>query len=308
MGGPDGATPGESARLTERLTLRDIELVKNPSTSNGSNEVIYINNIIDASFDNCISPRPVPSMVAHMRFFGGVIKTSEPDKIMSTLIFDQVTSGEVGGATGVEFYLIRNSKIVPIQVSPRQLRIMDTTIDATTNTHFYYPMTWAYNGNVLLAEFESTQFKINPTGGDPRIMPAIQSATAVLGRDATWSGNTLVIPRNSSQFLDWQVWIFPRAVICGNANCSSWGIVTGVTSPTGGGSIRLAVQWKAGTKPVSGTVSAGRGYSLRIDGNSKLVGKAAWDDKSGGFVLESLPASFGPSTTGPYPPLDSSFE
>jgi hypothetical protein len=243
-----------------------------------------------------------------MRFFGGTIQTSEPDKIISTLIFDQVISGEVGGATGAEFYLIRNSKVAPINVSPRQLRVMASSIDATNNTNLSFPVTWAYNGPILLAEFESTQFIIDTTINDTRIMPGIQEAALLLGRDATWSGNTLIVPRSSGQFLDWQVWMFRRAVICGNPTCTSWGVVSSLTSPVGGGSIRFGIGWRAGTKPTTGRIFASRGYSLVIDANSRLVGKASWDAHSGGFVLQKLPPSFGPSTTGPYPPLDSSFE
>jgi hypothetical protein len=307
LGGPGGLKPTDPMRFTQRMTVGSIEFVKNPSTGNRSNVVVYIASTLDAFFQNCIIPRPVPSIVAHMMFLGGTIQTSEPDKIISTLIFDRLTSGEVGGATGVEYLLIRGSKMEPINVSPRQLRMINSTIDATTNRHLYYPVTWAYNGPVLLAEFEGTNFAVNPTSGDPRIMPAIQRASARLGQDAAWKGSTLVIPRGSARFLDWQVWIFAGAIICGDPTCTSWGIIREVLAPPGGTASWYRVEWKAGTKPTTGTVSAKRGYMLRIDGNSRLLGISAWNAQSGGFVLQSLPVSFGASRTGPYPPLNSSF-
>ena len=174
LGGEGGLPPASGGRLTMRLTVQSIEFVKNPSTDNGSNVVLYIAGALEASFEDCILPRPVPTIVQHMRFLGGKIGTSEPDKLVSSLIFDQVQSGQIGGATGVDFLLIRNSMIAPFQVSPRHLRVLESTIDGTNDTHYWYPVTFAYNGSVVSAEFEATTFKINPTNNDKRIMPAIQ--------------------------------------------------------------------------------------------------------------------------------------
>jgi hypothetical protein len=109
LGGPGGLLPKIKVRFGIRLTVQDIEFLRNPATENGSNAVLYIDDALDVSFENCIMPHPVPTVVQHMRFVGGTMESSEPDKLISSLIFDQVSAGEVGGATGVEYFYIRRS-------------------------------------------------------------------------------------------------------------------------------------------------------------------------------------------------------
>jgi hypothetical protein len=311
MGGPGGLLPDIQARFTIRLTFRDIEFVKNPSTENGSNVVLYIDDALDASFENCIMPHPVPTIVEHMRFAGGIIESSEPDKLISTLILDKVKAGEIGGATGVEYFLIRDSEIAPIQVSPRQLRVVNTTIDATSNTHLWYPVTVAYNGPILSAEFEATRLIANPDNHDTRVMPAIQRASARIGGDVYWRGNTLIIPRTSPNFLDWEAWLFEGAIIGDDSDSDSWGIVESLSGADDGSAAWASVRWINGIKPAAGTISFARGYSIKIDDRSALVGRSSWESEGSGFVEESVPASF---TVGNrranrgYPPLSSSFE
>jgi hypothetical protein len=292
LGGPGGLLPEQEARLTIRQTFKDIEFVKNPSTENGSNVVIYIANALDASFENCVMPRPVPTIVNHMRFLGGVIGSSEPDKIISTLIFDNVESGEIEGATGVEFYLMRNSRSAPIQISPRQFRAIRSVIDATGNTRLWYPITWAYNGPILSVELESTTLRINPTNRDTRVMPAIQRPTLRLGKDAEWQGGRLAIPRESPAFLDWEVWLFEGMLVDDGADPTSWGVVRELDSPGDGSAIWAHIQWVKGTRPIHGLIRGYRGHSLAIDGSSKLGAGADWNTESGGFVRQDLPSHF----------------
>jgi hypothetical protein len=149
LGGADGLMPSSDARLTIRQTFKDIEFVKNPSTANGSNRANYVTGAWDASFENCIMPHPVPTVVEHLRYLGGSIGDSEPDKLIATLIANGVRSGKSGGPTGVELYLMRDSTSAAMQISPRQFRAINSTIDATNDRYLWYPITWAYNAPVL---------------------------------------------------------------------------------------------------------------------------------------------------------------
>lgn len=293
LGGEGGRPPTPNGRFTMRLTVEGIEFVQNPATDNGSNVVLYIAGALDASFEDCVLPHPVPTIVRHMRFLGGRIESSEPDKLISTLIFDHVQGGQIGGATGVDFLLIRNSSVAPFQVSPRHLRVLGSTIDGTTDTDYWYPVTFAYNGPVLSAEFESTTFKINPSNTDRRIMPAIQRPSVIMGYEANWRGDILVIPRSSPGFLDWQAWLFEGMIVYSMANPRSWGVVSSLRSPGDGSAIWAAVDWRQGARPLSGKLAAGRGLDLWIDDRSKLTGTADWNELSGGFMRQRLPLSFG---------------
>lgn len=292
LGGEGGLLPASDKRLTQRLTVKSIEFIANPSTDNGSNVVLYVSGALDASFEDCILPRPVPTIVRHMRILGGSIESSEPDKLISTLIFDAVQSGEIGGATGVDFFLIRDSRIAPLQVSPRHLRIVDSTIDGTTDTYFWYPVTFAYHGPVLSAAFESTTFRINPSNSDRRIMPAMQRPSVVIGDEAEWRGDVLVIPRSSPVFLDWQVSLFEGMVVYSDAHPDNWGVVSRLGSPGDGSALWATIDWKKAQRPLSGKLSAGRGLDLWIDDGSRLAGTARWNEASGGFMRQRLPRSF----------------
>jgi hypothetical protein len=293
LGGKSGLLPTSDARLTVRLRVKDIEFVSNPSTADPSRSVLYIAGALDATFENCIMPRPVPSIVRNMHFIGGSIDSSEPDKLVGTLIFDQVISGEIGGATGVDLLVIRNSTIAPLQVSPRRLHLKQTVIDGTTNTHLWYPVTFAYNGPVLSAEFDSVRFKINPGHGDTRIMPAIQRPSLMIGSEADWDGDVLVIPRSAPSFQDWQSWLFEGMIVYSEQHPNNWGVLSHLNSPMNGRAIWVKIDWKQGQRPLAGKIAAGRGYKLRIDDRSELAGKASWDRLSGGFTWERVPRSFG---------------
>ena len=308
LGGFHGLVPSSEARLTIRQTFKDIEFVANPSTTNEGNRIIYIKDALDASFENCVMPHPVPTVVKHMRYLGGSIGDSEPDKLISTLIADGVRSGEIGGATGVELYLMRNSTSAPLQISPRQFRAINSTIDATGDRYFWYPITWAYNGPILSFELRGTTLRVNPTPGDTRVMPSIKPSMLVLGRDASWSGDRLSISSNSVVFLDWEVWLFEGMIVY--TRPGSWGVVRRLSSSPDGSAVWADVQWMAGEKPTTGELHAGRGHSLTIDDKSKLEGRASWDANCGGFMRQDLPSVLGANSHGfpaGYPASDYGF-
>jgi hypothetical protein len=290
LGGHDVLAPGSHNRLTLRQTFRDIEFAANPSTRNASADVVYVTSILDASFENCILPHPVPSVVNHVRYVGAVIGSSEPDKVVGTLIVDDSRCGEAAEATGVEYYLVRNSKIAPVQISPRQLRLIGCTVDATDDRYLWYPITWAYNGPILSVEVTGTILKINPTNADVRVMPHINPMRLTLGRDAEWNGSRLIIHKSSPVFLDWQVWLFEGMIV---TQASDWGVVRKLSGGPDGSAIWADIQWIAGARPTAGQLLGGRGHSLVVDDTCRLDGRAAWGAPSGGFMREHLPPSFG---------------
>jgi hypothetical protein len=285
-------------RLSIRQTFKNIEFVKNPSTSNGSNTVLYIGTAIDTDFYNCIMPRPVPSIVQHVYVSGGTIASAEVDKLITTVILDKVSTGELFGATGVEFMLLRGAVTAPIYLSPRHLRLINMTIDATNDRFLWYPVTFAYNGPVLSAEFESTTFIVNPTNSDRRIMPAIQHPSISVTTDAHWSGDTLVIPRTSRNFLDWEVWAYEGATVVASATGAK-GTIQQLSGAAGGSAILVGIKWTVGQKPTTGRISFSRGGLLSIDANSQLAGRSIWNSASGGFELQKLPTSFASSASTP---------
>jgi hypothetical protein len=285
-------------RLSIRQTFKNIEFVKNPSTSNGSNTVLYIGTAIDTDFYNCIMPRPVPSIVQHVYVSGGTIASAEVDKLITTVILDKVSTGELFGATGVEFMLLRGAVTAPIYLSPRHLRLINMTIDATNDRFLWYPVTFAYNGPVLSAEFESTTFIVNPTNSDRRIMPAIQHPSISVTTDAHWSGDTLVIPRTSRNFLDWEVWAYEGATVVASATGAK-GTIQQLSGAAGGSAILVGIKWTVGQKPTTGRIPFSRGGLLSIDANSQLAGRSIWNSASGGFELQKLPTSFASSASTP---------
>jgi hypothetical protein len=152
-------------------------------------------------------------------------------------------------------------------------------------------VTFAYNGPVLSAEFEATTFKINPTNSDRRIMPAIQRATTTIGSDSHWSGSTLVIPKTSANFLDWEVWAYEGATIVTSTG-SATGVIQHLSSASDGSSILVTIGWTVGQKPASGKISFTRGRLLSFDDRSLLYGRSQWTSTSGGFEQQQLPSSF----------------
>jgi hypothetical protein len=310
VAGPGGLIPNNDTRLTIRQTFKDIEFVTNPSTTNNnSSEVIYIQSALDASFENCVMPRPVPTFAQHVRYFGGTIGSSEPDKMIETLIYDGVTSGETVEGTGVDLLLVRDSKVRPMKVSPRQFRSINSTFDATNDTYLWYPIGWAYFGPIMSAQFEGTTFRINATNGDTRVVPAMGPTSLTIGKDASWSGSRLVIPSGSRAFQNWQVWLFEGMIVYTDDAAANWGVVRTLSSPSDGSAIWADIQWMAGAKPTQGVLDANRGHDLAIDANSKLDGRSSWGSGSGGFMRQKAPSSFGSSYDFPtgYPASDYGF-
>jgi hypothetical protein len=124
-------------------------------------------------------------------------------------------------------------------------------------------------------------------------MPAIGRASARIGPDALWRGNTLVISRQSQKFLDWEAWLFEGAIIADDAEPGSWGRVWKLSGAVDGSAIWVSVEWVNGLKPLVGTVSFARACRISVDDRSGLAGKSSWESQRGGFLEEKVPSTFG---------------
>src|SRR5262249_14863448 len=138
-GGPGGLIP-KDPRIGIRGVLQNLVFTPNP---NGA-PISYMQGFIDLQFDGCMIPKLEPSMCKHVLFRGGgYYANGEPDKIIETLMFDGVSvqgqGTELGEATGVQYWLCRNSTLGCIQVSPRQFRSLGSTFDASGNTNLCVP-------------------------------------------------------------------------------------------------------------------------------------------------------------------------
>jgi hypothetical protein len=82
-------------------------------------------------------------------------------------------------------------------------------------------------------------------------------------------------------------------IVYSHEHLTDWGVVRQLSSSPDEDAIWVVIEWKGGERPVTGKLSAGRGQSLRIDGDSRMMGKASWNSPSGGFMKQDLPRSFG---------------
>jgi len=317
--GAGGIVSSYTRRLTIRETFKDIEFLQTPAANpSWWGELVYSIGGIDVSFENCVIPQAVPSQTKNMRYLGGTIGFAELDKLIETVIFDGVSvngslhsqagnTGDTLGASGVNFFLIRNMTTGPLQISPRQLRMINSTIDATNDTYLWLPLAWQYIRHIMSAELQSTTL-FGGSGHNP-VMPSAPPASLTITSDASWSGDRLIIPSTSSVFMDWEVSLFEGMIVYAGSNSSAWGVVRTLSAPADNSAIWVDIQWMAGNKPLSGTLRSDKTHRLIIDANSKLGSGSTFGSTSGGFMSETVPPSFGASWAFPvgYPASDYGF-
>jgi hypothetical protein len=220
---------------------------------------------------------------------------SEPDKLSETIVFDGCKTARIGGGTGYLYWLSRNTTHAPLQISPRQFRCLNSTIDATGDTYFNVPFSIAYNGPLMYCHFSASTFKRGanqsywtwPGDSDPANpnTPRIQ-----IGVDATWSGNRLIIPRTFAHFQDWLAGIYEGAIIPTTKPpiTANWGYISNLTSPGDGSAIWADIVWVNGVKPTSGFIYLGCKYRrLLFVSNNVFAPGTTWSDP--GFLKETGP-------------------
>jgi hypothetical protein len=295
LGGTGGAVPS-NPRATLRGLWLNIAFATNPNTKSGTQSVVQVQNYIDGSFENCSIPLLTCSMGKHYLVKNCTLTVqSEPDKLSETIVFDGCKTARIGGGTGFLYWLSRNTIHAPLQISPRQFRCLNSTIDATGDSNFYVPFSIAYNGPLMYYHFSGSTFKRGvgqnywtwPGDSDPANpnTPRIQ-----IGVNATWNGNRLIIPRTFAHFQDWLVGIYEGAIITTTKPpiTANWGYISNLTSPGDGSAIWADIVWVNGAKPTSGFIYRGcKVRRLLFASNNVFAPGTRWSDP--GFLKQTGP-------------------
>ena len=293
-GGTGGYIPTDP-RIFIRARILNMNMLGNPNFPGGPNingaNIVYVQSAIDFTFEGCNIPNAQFSMAKHYYFKNVTATWSwEPDKQSETLVIDGGSSaGQViGGCTGFQYVLFRNTHTGAIQVSPRQLRSQGTWHDATGDVSFPGtnggkfgpPVTEAFNGPLGYWDFGMDGACQFTHGLDKHFIYAGSADTSlVIGINATWNGNQLRIPRSFASFQKWLIWTTAGTVLATNAlppYTANWGYVSSVTSPGDGSALWVNVVWVYGSKPTSGTLYLRRGRRLYFASGNTFTAGTLW--------------------------------
>ena len=181
-------------------------------------DITYVESHIDLSFENCNISDAQLSMSKNVLLSNCTVTYAEPDKLCETLVLDECNfTGILGGATGYQYFLMRNCTTRCIQISPRQFRCVNSKLDATGDTKFSVPFSAAYNGAMWDYGFTGTNFV---AAGSQRTWtwPGNGQITPLRLSASSWNGNRLIIPRSFSAFQDWLVWLYEGAIVMTGTN------------------------------------------------------------------------------------------
>jgi len=286
-GGTGGYTPADP-RIGYRCSFTNINFQPNPNyTFKTGSSSVQSSGVIDMTFDGCTVLNYVTSIVKHSMLVGcSITLPSEPDKICETLVIDNCTASAfngtiyIGGATGLLYFLIRNSHLPPLQICPRQLRVMGSTLDALGDAHLYVPLNVGYNGALMYWSVENSTMQ--GSSGQPTCFYAQNPAGGwgrglgfTLGADCKWgkrsAASQLQFPVNlagGSKFENALDWCYPGMIVDAGTGftptTANYGYVSSVTSPGDGSALWLNVVWVNGTKPTSGTIHLHRNRRLNF--------------------------------------------
>jgi len=284
-GGTGGYVPS-MPRVGLRVGMTNINFQANPNHTTATS-LISIGQI-DVSYAGCTFVNPVPTITKHTLWTGCTYTTSpEPDKLCETLVIDNCTASAfngticIGGSTGFLYLLIRNSHLPPLQICPRQLRVMGgSKIDALGDAHICCPLGWGYNGPLMYWSVENSTlqgssrqptcfWQQNPSGGWGH------GLGFTLGTDCHWgtgsAASQLRFPVNlagGSKFENALDWCYAGMIVDAGTGftptTANYGYVSSVTSPGDGSALWLNVVWVNGTKPTSGTIHLHRNRRLNF--------------------------------------------
>ena len=246
-------------------------------------DITYVESHIDLSFENCNISDAQLSMSKNVLLSGCTVTNAEPDKLCETLVLDKCNITDIlGGATGYQYFLMRNCTARCIQISPRQFRCVNSKLDATGDTKFSVPFSAAYNGAMWDYGFTGTNFV---AAGSQRTWtwPGNGQITPLRLSASSWNGNTLIIPRSFSAFQDWLVWLYEGAIVMTGTNPvepGNYGRVDSLYAPADGSAIWADITWIKGTKPQSGNLyTQCHGMRRLIWGpDTQVTGGGSWCD------------------------------
>lgn len=262
-------------------------------------DITYVESHIDVSFEGCNISKAQLTMSKNVLLSGCTVTDAEPDKLCETLVLDKCNfTGILGGATGYQYFLMRNTNTRCIQVSSRQFRCLNSKLDATGDTNYAVPFSVTYNGALWEYEFTGTNFvaagpqKTWTWPGSGHITPLLLSANS-------WSGNRLIIPRSFSAFQDWLVWLYEGTmVMTGTSPLSpgNYGRVDRLYAPANGSAIWADVTWIKGTKPASGNL-----YLLDHGARKLVWGTGTYVSGGGSWCDPWFLCQQGTTANRPYP-------
>lgn len=287
-GGLDGAFPSDP-----RCTLRGqwVDITFRYQTVKGKKlDIVLAGTHIDLSFENCNIPNAQLSASKNILLSGCTLPThSEPDKLSEQLVMDKCVCDEVlWGATGFQYFLVRDSTTRCVQVSPRQFRCIGSKIDATGDANFGVPFSIAGNGPLLEYEFAGTNFVAAGSqnwwtwGGNPPTNNVSLPLSA-----ASWSGNRLIIPRSLSNFDAWMTRTYEGMMLTTATTpleLGSYGRIDRLYSPGDGSAIWAEVTWIKGSKPTSGKLYMQASRRLVWGVGNQITGGGTWVDP--GFLCQ----------------------
>jgi hypothetical protein len=304
-GGTGGYIPTDP-RLIIRGLFTNINFLSDPnytgSPTPAGNNVLNAGLAIDLAFNGCSIPYLQITVTKHVYMKGCTATWSwEPDKESETIVFDGITTtGQIiQAATGFQYALFRNSTCAAIQMSPRQLRAINTTFSAVgdpfpgTGGIVGVPVTFAFQGPLQFWDFGAAGacgFTHGPNGNNliNAYNAAFNNYSLVIGTDATWSGNQLRIQSTFTNFQNWLIFTAPGAILSTVAAppfSTNWGYVASMSSPGDGTALWLNVVWVNGTKPTSGTLYAARQRWLLFGSGNTLSSGTNW--ASPGFAKKT---------------------
>jgi hypothetical protein len=280
-GGPGGLYPNDP-----RTTLRGQWVNINwQFVTVGTQEldITYVESHIDLSFEGCNISDAQLSMSKNVLLSGCTVTNAEPDKLCETLVLDKCNFTDIlGGTTGYQYLLMRDTTTCCIQISPRQFRCLNSKLNATGDTNYAVPFSAAYNG--ALWEYEFTGVNFVAAGSQKTwTWPGNGHITPLRLYASSWSGNRLIIPRSFSAFEDWLVWLYEgTTVMTGTTPLSpgNYGRVDRLYAPANGSAIWADVTWIKGTKPTSGNLYImDHGVRKLIWGTgTQVTGGGSWCD------------------------------
>ena len=261
IGGTGGAAPSVP-RTMLRGTIQDINFLTNPNAAGA--DISYMDSFIDLQFVRCKIPDLQCSMGKHFALLNCTLTSqSEPDKQIETLFFDGTTTGTLFAASGVQYFLARNSTFRndgsqpdTCQISPSQFRSIGSTFDAGSSQT--PPYTRNYQGPSWYWDFKSTVFT-GTAASTGWTYPGTSFSPLTIGTDAHWSGNQLQIPSSFAHFEDWLINSYAGGIVAVTVNglgpiTTNWGYIASVSSSGNVNTLYLNIVWVNGTKPTSGTI------------------------------------------------------
>ncbi|KYG66678.1 hypothetical protein AZI86_06430 [Bdellovibrio bacteriovorus] len=292
-GGVGGVNPRQN-RLVLRSTWHDLEFVANPDGTEIQGEMVQMEGVLDAELNNCVMPHLVPSNLRHGRLVNSVLGSSEGDKQVGMFIVDSSQFQEAMlEYTSTDFLFLRNSQSATMSLMPRQLRIQNSVMDATNENYITVPLyvrgPWSTQKIEIvgtnITRTDTAIFAVGSGNPEPR---------AVLGTDATWSGNRLIIPLSSPEAERWVSAAWEGAIVLqGSLPPTSFGVIRKISAPVTNDAIYLDIDWLEGVQPTSGTVRMHYIHDLSIDATSTMGGQIYWLDPDA--IKQTMPASM--STT-----------